>query len=133
MGRWREIPAQKEIKKSPFLEAFGGNTEQHLEEQERKALESKEVEESLRERKEQEEVQETEGRSEVSAETKKPRESRIKGDKGHQGSRSKGVGEKGHLPGTQKSGLTKKNGQPPDPRPKGVLPQGAVENGFLTR
>ena len=29
--------------------------------------------------------------------------------------------------------LTKKNGQPLAPRPKGVLPQGEVENGFLTR
>ena len=29
--------------------------------------------------------------------------------------------------------LTKKTGQPLAPRPKGVLPQGEVENGFLTR
>ena len=77
-----------------FLEIFGVNTEQHLEEQERKALESKEVEESQMERKEQKEAKEKEWRSEVSEQTKKPRESRIKGDKEHQGSRNKGVGEK---------------------------------------
>ena len=118
MGKWREIPVQTEPKKSPFLEIFGANMEQQLEDKEMETSEGEEVEESQMERKEQKEARKQAWRKGVSKQTKKPLESRIKGDE-----------EQQHLPVTQKSGITKKNGQPPAPRPKGVLPQGEGEPG----